>query len=303
MKQLASLFILAAFYLPARAQDSITTVMDTTQVKKEKVADEEAERLPWRARRFRLMAGAFFPINNTNIRVGNNSGSIGTDIDFEDDLGFSDNTSTFYVNAMWRASKRSRFELEYFLLNRSAVKTLERQIEFDDHIYNIDARVEAYFDSQIIRFSYGYAIICKPKYEIGLLVGTHLMFVDVGLKTDTANIDAEISDDYNVTAPLPDLGIWGEIVITKKIGLYLNTNYLAAKFEDIDGSIFSYNASVLYNIHKNFSMTAGYSGLNVKVDVTKERANGYLKWGYNGPSITATYTFGNFINFDKKKKK
>jgi hypothetical protein len=302
MKQLAFLLFIAAFWIPAKAQVQDTITIDTTKVKQEKVADAEAEKLPWRARRFRLMAGVFFPVNNTNIRVGNSSGSIGTDIDFEDDLGFKDNTSTFYANAMWRASKRSRFEFEYFVLNRSSVKVLEREIEFEDHVYEASARVEAFFDSQIIRFSYGYAIICKPKYEIGLLIGTHLMFIDVGLKADTSIGSAEISDNYDFTAPLPDLGIWSEIVLTKRVGLYINANYLAAKVEDVDGHILSYNVSVLYNIHKNFSMTAGYTGLNIQVDVEKPRANGYLKWGYNGPSIAATYTFGNYINFNKKKK-
>jgi hypothetical protein len=305
MKQLASLLLLfiAAFWIPANAQNTIqdTIMNDTTKVKQEKVTDAEAVRLPWHARRFRLSAGAFFPINNTNVRVGNNSGSIGTDIDFEDDLGFESNTNTFYANAMWRASRRSRFELEYFVLNRSSVKVLERQIEFEDNVYDIGVRVEAYFDSQIIRFSYGYAFISKPKYEIGFLVGTHIMLIDVGLKANTNNIGAEISDDFGVTAPLPDLGLWSEIVLTKKMGLYANINYLSAKVDTVDGSIVSYNLSLLYNVYKNFSLTAGYSGLNVKVDVEKPRANGYFKWGYNGPSITATYTLGGFMNFNKRK--
>jgi hypothetical protein len=29
--------------------------------------------------------------------------------------------------------------------------------------------------------------------------------------------------------------------------------------------------------------------------------NGFFEWGYHGPSLTATYSFGNHINFNKKK--
>lgn len=300
MKQLAFFLIIVATWIPAKAQDTITTIIDTTSVKQEKVADAEAEKLPWRARRFRLMVGGFFPINNTEVQVGNNSGDIGTDIDFEKDLGFKDNTSTFYANFMWRASKRSRFELEYFVLNRTASKIIDREIHFGDNVYPVSARVDAFFDSEIIRFTYGYAIVCKPKYEIGLLIGTHLMFVDVGLRIDTSSGNAEVSDDFNFTAPIPDLGIWSEIVLTKKMGLYANVNYLAIKIDNIDGRLISYNLSLLYNVYKNFSLTAGYTGLNIRVDVEKEKGSGYFKWGYNGPSLTATYTFGNFIKYKKK---
>ncbi|MHA3789436.1 hypothetical protein ACX0HA_14590 [Flavobacterium hauense] len=300
MKQLASLLILAAFYLPAKAQDTIVTVMDSTKVKEKKeLSDNDAEKLPWHARRFRIMAGTFFPVNNTNVRVAGNNGNVATDIDLEDDLGFKDNTTSFYANAMWRASKRSRFELEYFNLNRETTKTLQKEITFRDNTYEVNATVNAHFNTTIIRFAYGYSILCKPKYEVGLLVGTHLMFIDMGIGLDTNNVNLDKSDKFEVTAPLPDLGIWSEVVITKRLGLYVNANYLSAKVDNIKGKILSYNVSLLYNVYQNFSLTAGYSGLDIDIDIMRPRLNGSLEWGYNGPSIAATYSFGGHINFSK----
>ena len=300
MKQLASLLILAAFYLPAKAQDTIVTVMDSAKVKEKKeLSDNDAEKFPWHARRFRIMAGTFFPINNTNVRVAGNNGNVATDIDLEDDLGFKDNTTSFYANAMWRASKRSRFELEYFNLNRETTKTLEKDITFKDHTYSAFATVDAHFNTTIARFAYGYAILCKPKYEVGFLVGTHLMFIDLGMGLDTSVGGVSVNDKFEVTAPLPDLGIWSEVVITKRLGLYVNANYLSAKVDNIKGKILSYNVSLLYNVYQNFSLTAGYSGLDIDIDIMRPKLNGSLEWGYNGPSIAATYSFGGHINFSK----
>lgn len=299
MKQLASLLFIVSFWSTVNAQDATTTVTDSTKVKQETVTDSEAATLPWHARRFRVMAGTFFPVNNTNVRVAGNNGNVATDIDLEDDLGFKDNTTSFYANAMWRASKRSRFELEYFYLNRESTKTLEKEITFKDHTYQASATVNAYFNTTISRFAYGYAILCKPKYEVGLLVGTHLMFIDLGIQLDTSIVSAGVSDKFKVTAPLPDLGLWSEVVITKRLGLYVNANYLSAKVDNIEGKILSYNVSLLYNVYQNLSLTAGYSGLDIDVDIMKDRVNGSLNWGYNGPSIAATYTFGNYIKFNK----
>lgn len=48
----------------------------------------------------------------------------------------------------------------------------------------------------------------------------------------------------------------------------------------------------MYEVIPNLDLALGYTGLNFKVDVEKERLQGYFKWGYNGPSLTVSYSFG-----------
>lgn len=261
--------------------------------------DYDVADLPWYARRFKVTAGAFFPVNNTQIQVGTNNGNHGTEIDLENDLGFSKSSSSFMGTFDWRISRRSRLGFEFFALDRSSSKTLEKQIDFGEHTYNINTRVTAMFDVQIARIAYGYAFLSKPKYEAGLLIGTHVLFADLGLRVDANQTSLEYRDSFNFTAPLPDIGVWGEFVLAKRWGLYVNANYLAIKIDNIDGRIVSYNLAVSYNVHQNLSLTAGYTGLNFKVDAIKERLNGYLKWGYNGPTITAVYAFGHHVKLYK----
>lgn len=304
MKKLFSLLIISLFWFSAQAQTTAeipaTTLPDLqTNTDSEDLQNYDANELPWHARRFKVTAGVFFPSNNTEVEVGNNSGTFGNLIDFEKDLGFDKNTTSFAGAFEWRISRRSRLGAEYFYLKRTATKTLQKTIEFGDHTYPIDARVSAFMDNEIYRITYGYAIISKPSYEIGALIGAHILLGDVGLKLEGATAAVEYRDNFDFTAPLPDVGIWGEFVLARKVGLYANVNYFALKVNDIDGRIWSYNLSVLYNIYKNFSLTAGYTGLNIRVDVEKTRLNGFFKWGYNGPSITATYAFGNHVKLYK----
>jgi len=285
-------------YIPLHAQtfaennsiENLTTVKFET----ENFQDNYADDLPWHARRFKFTVGAFFPVNNTQVKVGRN-GNEGTEVDLEDDLGFAKSSTSFMGTFDWRISRRSRLGLEYFVLNRTASKTLEREITFGDNTYNVNARVSSFFDVQIARIYYGYAFLSKPKYEAGLLIGAHVLFGDVGLRVDAQQASGEYRDNFAFTAPLPDVGIWGEFVLSKRFGLFANANYLAAKVDNISGRIVSYNISVLYNVYQNFSLTAGYNGLNFRIDDKEERVNGFLKWGYNGPTITATYTFGNHV--------
>ncbi|WP_281232835.1 hypothetical protein [Flavobacterium gelatinilyticum] len=299
MKKLVFYLIVLHFFVSVKAQTTaeITPETSLTSIQNDdrKIQDNSSDDLPWHARRFKVTAGAFFPVNNTQIQVGRNNGQNGTKIDLEDDLGFSKSSASFLAAFDWRISRRSRLGVEYFSLNRTSSKTLEREIDFGDETYEVNTRISAFFDVQIARVAYGYAILSKPKYEAGLLVGAHVLFADLGLRAQFNTAQVERNENFAFTAPLPDIGIWGEFVLGKRFGLYVNANYLALQIDNIDGRIVSYNLSLLYNVHKNFSLTAGYTGLNFKVDAIEDRLNGYLKWGYNGPTISASYTFGNHV--------
>lgn len=294
--------ILCLFWITAKAQNTAEIPAETlpaTENHSDEFQNYDPEDLPWHARRFKFTAGAFFPINNTQVEVGSNDGDFGNSIDFEKDLGFNKSSESFTAAFEWRISRRSRLGAEYFYLNRRSTKVLQRDIEFGDHTYPVNGSVSAFFDNQIIRVYYGYAFVSKPKYEIGALIGAHVMLIDVGLALKGETQQLTYNDSFDVTAPLPDIGIWGEFVLGKKVGLYANINYFALKVNDIDGRILSYNLTVLYNMYKNLSITAGYTGLNIRVDAEKERLNGFFKWGYNGPTIALTYSFGKHIQLHK----
>ncbi len=276
---LVTIFFLGFFFL--NAQDSISNI-----------SAAQKNKLPnWYTHKFELHFGAFFPLNNTQVRVGSNSTGKGTLLDLEDNLGFSKYTTSFFGTFSWQASKRSRFDLNYFYLSRSTRYTINKDIVFGENTYLADAELEAFFDTQILRFSYGYAIINKPKYQIGALIGTHVLFGDIGLRAETNIGSGEINDNLDFTAPLPDLGLWNKFLISKKLAIYSNLNYLSLKIDNIKGRILSYNASLSYNVIPNLNLNLGYTGLNFRVDIEKERLNGFLKWGYNGPTITAMYAF------------
>ncbi|MFC0780005.1 hypothetical protein [Flavobacterium sp. HJSW_4] len=304
MKQLFIFLVMMLLWIPLNAQtvaESTNNEDLTANLKTENkdFQDTSLEDLPWHNRRFKVSAGGFFPVNNTIVKVEGNNGNIGTEIDLENDLGFSKSTASFLGTFDWRISKRSRLGFEYFVLDRTATKTLQRDINFGDNTYEVNGRVRGTFNVQIMRVAYGYAILSKPKYQAGLLVGAHVLFADLGLQLEANTQSIEKHDSFDFTAPLPDVGIWGEFVLGKRWGLYANVNYLAVQIDNTDGRIISYGLSVLYNVHQNFSLTAGYTGLNFRVDTVQERLNGFLKWGYNGPTITAVYTFGKHVKVTK----
>jgi len=248
--------------------------------------------VPWFVEKFKVSAGVFLTVNNTDVQIAGNNGNIATDIDLENDLGFKTTSTTFLGDFQWRSSSRSRFDLSYYSIHRNSTANLQKTVQFGDHTYNVNTTVNAYFNTDIYRFSYGYAILSKPNYEAGLLIGAHVVKAGLGLSITGSNVSASVQDNFGVTAPLPDFGIWGGYAFGRDWAINGEFDYLALTVDNIYGRILGYNFSVTYRPVKQLNVSLGYTGLNCRVDATEDHLNGHIKWGYNGPTLTAAFTFG-----------
>ena len=279
---------------PANPADTTRSVSTSTQGIRQK-ADSGIHPTvvaPWFIERFKISAGFLIPLSNTSIEVSNRNGDAGTSIDFEEDLGLKRGTETFSADFQWRASRRSRFDLSFYRLNRSVTHTIDKDIHYSDSTYRANATLNGFFNTDIYRFSYGYALFAKPKYELGVMIGAHVVRANVGVGLYTPNTSVTRTDDFGVTAPLPNFGIWGGYVFNDRWALNGEIDWLSLTVGDIQGRILAYNISFIYKILNNLTASAGYTGLNCRVDVTKTDRTGTLKWGNNGPALTVAFSFG-----------
>lgn len=247
---------------------------------------------PWWVEKFKITAGLFVPVNNTKIKVGLNGSAGGTDIDFQKDLGFGTASATFLANAEWRISRRSRISLGYYNINNSVTHTLQKDITFDSTTYHVNSTVDAYFNTAIYLFSYGYAFIEKPDYEIGVAIGAHTVGGKAGISLAGANVGGSRSTNFGFTAPLPDLGIWGGYAFSNRFAGNLEFSYLSLTVNNITGSIVTYNLIFCYKLTRQLEASLAYSGLNFNVSTTKKDVSGDFKWGYNGPALGLSFSFG-----------
>jgi hypothetical protein len=247
---------------------------------------------PWWVEKFKITAGLFVPINNTKIQVGANGSAAGTNIDFQKDLGFGSASATFLANAQWRISRRSRVNLGYYNIRRNATHTLQKDITFDTTTYHTNVSVISNFNTAIYQFSYGYAIIEKPTYELGLSIGAHTVGATAGIAVNGANVGVSKSTNFGFTAPLPDLGIWGGYAFNNRFAANLDFSYLSLTVDNITGRIIAYNLIFSYKLIRQLDLSLAYSGLNFKVSTTKKDVTGIFQWGYNGPTLGATLSFG-----------
>jgi hypothetical protein len=278
MKTLALILILISGVFFGYAQTKDSTVSD-------KVI------LPWFVERFKLSAGAFYVVNKTNVQVEQN-GSSSTDIDLEKDLGINREVGTFLANFEWQISRRSRINLNYYNVNRSSTHILQKDIIFEDNTYHADSTVHSFFNTTIYQFSYGYAILSKPKYEAGVFIGTHIMSARTGISIYGANAGTGTQNNFGFTAPLPDLGLWGGWAVSDRFAINADISFFALNLNSNSGRLLAFNLNFTYKLIDQLDLTLGYTGLDFKVDVVKKDVTGNIKWGYNGPALTVNFSFG-----------
>ena len=79
-----------------------------------------------------VMVGGFWPDVDTSVRIDGNGGRIGTQLDFESDLGLDDRDALFMAGAGMRIGERHYLDLLYFDLSRDSSHEIERTIEVGD---------------------------------------------------------------------------------------------------------------------------------------------------------------------------
>jgi len=244
---------------------------------------------------FWVTAEFYWPKVDSTVQITSvNNPTVGTEIDFEDDLNLDHGEALPSFEAGWRISNRFRLVGQYYKLSRSAQTTLSRDLVFDDATYHANATVAGEFDSSVYRFSVGYSFVRKENAELGASIGLHATDFAVGLAgqatigTSTASAQTRRKE---VLAPLPTVGLYGAIEVAPRVEMGANVDFLSLSIGDYDGRLVNFEANVSYRVFKNFGVGVAYRYVDYRLDVEKPEYVGRLTYEFSGPLIFLTAGF------------
>ena len=243
---------------------------------------------------FTISLEAFFPNIDTTVRLDASDGSVGTTIDFEQNLGMSDTEALPALGFTWRFAKKHRLVFDYFDLSRSGSAITTSEIRFGDNVFQIDLPISSYFDAQVTSVGYSYSLIFDEKKELALAVGLSIQDIQFGL-IGTGNIGI-VEQVSGLTAPLPAFGLTGGYAFTEKwigragLGLF-SFSLSLSDVQDVSGEIVNAMIAIQHNTFENVHFGLEYSYFDVSVDFEDSQRINSINYEYHGPVLSFEFVF------------
>ncbi|MBO9622352.1 MAG: outer membrane beta-barrel protein [Sphingomonas sp.] len=235
-----------------------------------------------------LEAGAYWPDVDSHVRVQSRVVPLpAAEIDLEGDLALEDRQTLAAVSAGVRIGPRLMIGADYYALDRSATRSIEHDIVFDDAVYPVGASVTSGFDSDIYRLTIGYDVVRSDRAEIGAAVGVHATRFDVSI-SGAARIGGIGAGTQvkrrRLFAPLPTVGLFAHATVLPRLTANTRLDYMALGIDDYRGRLVNAQASLSYRFVENVGLGVMYRYVDYRVDADKERWEGRLRYRFHGPA-------------------
>lgn len=228
-------------------------------------------------------------ILNSNIRVDSEDGSVGTEVDAEDDLGLETVKWEPRFALRWRPGRRHEIEAGYQFARRDAEKTIERDIEFADTTYNAGANLHTSLKTDLAFLNYRFAIITKDGVQAGLALGTGALLLEAGLDAlaFAGSDEVAYSSSSKITVPLGSLGAYGRFLIGDAFTAEVDARIVKLKVDRFDVQYVEFGAAGRYFFSHNVGIELGGGADAVEVDIDSKE-EGLIK-----PSGRIKYSLSN----------
>jgi len=233
-----------------------------------------------------IAIGGYFPKTSTTMQWNSTRSGLGTSIDFQDTLGMSDRANAPYAEARFRIGEKWRIEASYFRISQTGNKTIDRQINFDDVVFQPNTDVSSKVSFSDFRTAVDYSFYKTADKEVGVGLGLHWLQYEASLSTLHAGSEAT-----NVLAPLPVLSAYGQMALNDQWSLGARLDWLSLNINQYSGGITVMSVSVLYQPFRHVGFGAGYQFLGVDYQSTSGSFQGKYNQNLQGPTVFLTASF------------
>jgi hypothetical protein len=242
---------------------------------------------------FSFKLGGAYLSGSVDVGADLKGGTVAPDVSF-DEIGIDGDKLSPYFNARWRFSDDFYAKFEYFGWDDEGSGFSSKDIEFGDIMIPAGVRVRGEMDVAIYAASLGWTFINEPRYELGVSVGLHI--ADLKSSIEGAGFVGGVPtpsarETIDATAPLPNLGLYGAYALSSNLALEGSVGYFSLSYGDYDGELLVAGAALEYRFSDNFGIGAGYTFMDIDLDVDRTRAKEHYAFELHGPVLFLTAGF------------
>ena len=244
---------------------------------------------------FVITLGGFLVDTDTQVRVDGESGQ-GTPLDWENTFGGGD-VNRFRVDGHWRFGDSDRHKMRFMWFNstRSKSRTIDEEIEWNDAVYPVNAKVDSKISFDVYELAYEYALWHRDTWEVNVSGGLHYTKLAFELRAKAAESNGTLLFDVNresdLKAPLPVIGLRGLWQLPADFYIDASAQYFALSIDEYDGSVTDLKLNVTWQPKPWLGIGLGYNQFNIDVGVNTSNFDGNLDWGYSGPMLFYSASF------------
>jgi hypothetical protein len=236
--------------------------------------------------RFYLGFGGFVPQTTTQAQLNSTRLGAGANIDLEQSLDMDRQKTIPVLFGRFRISDRWRIEAEYFRLNRSGERTIDRDIQFGDTVFPANAQVSSKFNFSDTRMSVGYSFFKTTDKELGVGLGFHVAAYDISLSGNGTTTESR-----KVTAPLPVASVYGQFALTERWAVAGRLDRLSLSYDHYDGNVSGLALDLMYQPFRHVGFGLGYRSLFLSVTSTGSERTAQFRQTFQGPLLFMNASF------------
>lgn len=236
--------------------------------------------------KFRLRVG-YFKLSSidSSIRADSSSGSLGAELDFENDLAVDTSTGVLRLDADYRFNKRHSININYYSIERNGSVTLDREISFRDETFNVDRRVISDVKNRVIELDYDYTLFSDNRMEFNVGTGLRSDGFDVKLQSLVNPADSSDENDSERTKSrlyLPVLVLSNRFNFTPKLSMTSKIKQFLVEVDDEKASLADFELFFDYQLTQQYDL-----GFSIgKVDMDLETLDDDLQNRYDSTTLS-----------------
>lgn len=231
--------------------------------------------------RFRLEVNGMGVSMDTRLRVDPSDTVRGTYLDAEKDLGLDDFKVLPQVELTLLPGKRHLVRLTAFRARRSAQHVIDREIVFDDEVYQVNERVDSELNFSFVGVAYGYRFIAAERGELAATLGVNITEVEANAVV-LSRVQREADD---AILPIPLLGLEGRFALSSRWSIEARAQYLGGEKKDVDAFISDLRGAFTWRQNPHLVWGLGYRSFKIEVDSSNEGDTGRVDLHFDGPEL------------------
>jgi hypothetical protein len=238
-----------------------------------------------------IRGGGLIADFNSGIRLDVSGGQLGTDISFENDLGFTKTTGSWFIDGSWHIGGRHYLYATFVDTRRDSTKTgISEPITIGDTTFQVGATVQAFVDNSYLSIDYGFGLTKNPKAEFVFTIGLSSVKVHTGFgleatATTGGSVSRSLAKDAHDRSIFPSPGVQFTSRVHPHVILQGYVRYIQATLGGVKQGSTDGRFGADFPLSSHVGFGAAYYFNRVKQEGSRDTFTGKLRYRFSGPQL------------------